>query len=247
MINLFDAHLHIIDPAYPLQMNNGYKPPVFTVSDYEKQRAWHNGGGAVVSGSFQGFDQTYVTNALRQLGSGYVGVTQLPSSVTAEEVAALHQQSIRALRLNLYRGGSAELNDLERLADLVYETAGWHVELYADARTLADIRPSITRPERISIDHLGLHPEGLPALLDLVSNGAAVKATGFGRYQGNPIEAMVQINEENPEALMFGTDLPSTRAPVPFSDKDIERVQHAFSNSERIFHHNARRWYRLTD
>ena len=35
-------------------------------------------GGAVVSGSFQGFDQSYLLDALDQLGPSFVGVTQLP-------------------------------------------------------------------------------------------------------------------------------------------------------------------------
>ena len=56
----FDAHLHIIDPRFPLVPNGGYIPPAFTVEDY-LARTTHLGvvGGAVVSGSFQGFDTSY--------------------------------------------------------------------------------------------------------------------------------------------------------------------------------------------
>ena len=36
---VFDAHLHIIDPRFPLQENNGYLPPTFTVGDYERRVA----------------------------------------------------------------------------------------------------------------------------------------------------------------------------------------------------------------
>ena len=34
---VFDTHLHIIDPAHPLQENNGYMPDPFTVADYQER------------------------------------------------------------------------------------------------------------------------------------------------------------------------------------------------------------------
>ena len=49
---LFDAHLHIIDSAYPLVANHGYLPDEFTIADY-RARTDDLGvaGGAVVSGA----------------------------------------------------------------------------------------------------------------------------------------------------------------------------------------------------
>jgi hypothetical protein len=41
----------------------------------------------------------------------------------------------------------------------------------------------------------------------------------------------------NPAALLFGTDLPSTRAPRPFSDADVEVVREAAG--ERALYANA--------
>lgn len=61
-------------------------------------------GGAVVSGSFQGFDQDYLVAALKELGPSYVGVTQLPFSVSAEEILRLHRGGVRAIRFNFKRG-----------------------------------------------------------------------------------------------------------------------------------------------
>ena len=57
---VFDAHLHIIDPRFPLVASQGYVPEPFTVEDYRTRTAGLGiTGGAVVSGSFQGFDQSY--------------------------------------------------------------------------------------------------------------------------------------------------------------------------------------------
>lgn len=79
---LFDTHLHIIDPAHPLVENNGYLPAPFTASDYlERTRDLGVAGGAVVSGSFQAFDQGYLVDALQTLGPSFVGVTQIPDAV----------------------------------------------------------------------------------------------------------------------------------------------------------------------
>ena len=72
-----------------------------------------------------------------------------------------------------------------------------------------------------------------------------MKATGFGRVDFDPIEVMQKIHEINPEALMFGTDLPSTRAKVPFSYRDVQRIIDHFdaSDQECILYSNALNWY----
>ena len=80
---VFDGHLHIIDPRFPLVPNKGYLPNPFTVENYlEKTKTLDIVGGAVVSGSFQAFDQSYLTAGLERLGPSFVGVTQLPATVT---------------------------------------------------------------------------------------------------------------------------------------------------------------------
>jgi predicted TIM-barrel fold metal-dependent hydrolase len=89
-LRVFDAHFHIIDPRFPLHPNQGFLPEPFTVEDY-RARVAHFGvvGGAVVSASFQGSDQTYLVDAQSRLGEGFVGVTQLPPTVTDAKIAAL--------------------------------------------------------------------------------------------------------------------------------------------------------------
>ena len=36
-MKLFDAHLHIIAPGFPLVANHGYLPPFFTTDDYRRR------------------------------------------------------------------------------------------------------------------------------------------------------------------------------------------------------------------
>ncbi|OUM08393.1 2-pyrone-4,6-dicarboxylate hydrolase [Pseudomonas syringae] len=249
MTILFDAHCHIIDPHFPLIANNGFLPEPFGVSDYlASVQPLGVQGGAVVSGSFQGFDQGYLLAALRSLGPGFVGVTQLPASVTDAELDTLDAAGVRALRFNLKRGGSEQLDQLEALALRVHERVGWHSELYIDSRELAEIEVRLLKLPAISIDHLGLSGEGLPVVLRLAERGVRVKACGFGRVDFPVREALRDIHAANPHALMFGTDLPSTRAPRPFQADDIVLLTDALGEegARQALWDNAANFYRLT-
>ncbi|WP_066517300.1 amidohydrolase family protein [Curtobacterium ammoniigenes] len=226
---IFDAHVHIIDPRFPLVPNDGFLPEPFTVDDYRRRTSGLAiAGGAVVSGSFQGVEQGYLRAALAALGPNWVGVTQLPADTDDRTLRELHAAGIRAIRFNIRRGGSAGLDELDGFARRVFDLVGWHTELYIDARQLdAPLTKRIAALPAVSIDHLGLHADGLPRLLELVEQGVMVKATGFGRVELDPVEAMQRIVDINPQVLMVGTDLPSTRARRPFEDADIDIIRRA--------------------
>jgi hypothetical protein len=181
-------------------------------------------GGAVVAGSFQGFDQTHLLEALERLGPGFVGVTQLPPAVSDEAILALDRAGVRAVRFNLRRGGALDVV----LALRVHELAGWHTEVYATDLPAHEDR--LRALPRLCVDHLGMNPEGLAAAVRL---GAMVKATP--RFEGD-------LRSVDPERLLFGTDLPGTRAPRRFRPADLERVREV---APAALADNARRWYRL--
>lgn len=234
-LRVFDAHLHVVDPRFPLVPNRGYVPGPFTAADYRACAAAlgaagvHVVGGAVVSGSFQAFDQAYLLDALQALGLAFVGVTQLPADATADEIVVLDQAGVRAVRFNLRRGGSAGLADLDALARRVHAVAGWHAEVYVDGRDLAELEPVLARLPAVVVDHLGLTRAGLPALRRLVERGVRVKATGFGRLDFAPGPVLRDLARADPGALLFGTDLPSTRAPRPFRAEDVAVVVDALA------------------
>ena len=56
---------------------------------------------------------------------------------------------------------------------------------------------------------------------------------------------MKRIHAINPEALMFGTDLPSTRANRPFSIHDVTLIREHFgpTDAHRILVQNATDFY----
>ena len=137
---VFDSHFHIIDGKYPLVSNNGYMPEEFSCNEYlSRMEPYNLCGGAIVSGSFQAFDQGYLIEALKKLGGAFVGVTQLPLTVTDNEIISLNKIGVRAVRFNLKRGGSEEVAHLSSMAARIYEIAGWHIELYIDSNDLQEL------------------------------------------------------------------------------------------------------------
>ena len=243
---VFDCHLHIIERGYPLFENNGYIPDEYTVDNYLSRVSDYDiKGGVVVSGSFQGFDQTYLVNALRKLGSRFVGVTQLPVTSTDDEILKLSEIGVRAVRFNLNRGGSADVNDLVTMATRIYDLAGWHVELYLGPKSLNVIKEKIPLLPKVCIDHLAISNSNLEILLPLIREGLTIKATGFGRLDMDIPETLKRIHEISPDALMFGTDLPSTRAPRIYSDQDLLTIVEALGEieSKKVMSQNALKFY----
>ncbi|MBM6384928.1 MAG: amidohydrolase family protein [Paenibacillus sp.] len=250
MQTIFDTHLHIIDPKFPLIKNQGFLPNPFTCEDYlEKIKGFNIKGGAVVSGSFQGFNQTYLIDSLQKLGQNYVGVTQLPHDTSDDEILKLNSCGVRAIRFNVKRGGSEDLSHLEYFARRVHELVGWHAELYIDSTFLPQISSTLSSLPAVSVDHLGLSKEGFKHLLYLVDKGIRVKATGFGRVELDVAQAIRSIYAVNPDALMFGTDLPSTRARRPYHNSDIELIYNTLDEeqSEKVLYKNAVNWYLKQD
>lgn len=198
--------------------------------------------------SFQGFDQTYLISALKALGENYAGVTQIPFETQDREILSLRDCGVRALRFNVKRDGSESLTRMREMAERVHALAGWHTELYIDAREINDsLAAVITGLPRVVIDHLGLSAEGMPRLLHLAERGVTVKATGFSRVDFDVQHAIRALVKANPDGLVFGTDLPSTRAPVPFSRNDVDLLLDALEGrlAEKVVYSNAAALYKI--
>jgi len=198
-----------------------------------------------VSGSFQGFDQSYLMDALEKLGPSFCGVTQIPVGTSDKEIFRLDNSGVKAVRFNLKRGGSEEIQHLDRLARRVYELVGWHTELYVDSSELEELYNTIVVLPSISIDHLGLSGAGFKTLLQLAERGVHIKATGFGRVDFEVATALRELFTTNPDTLMFGTDLPSTRAPRPFQDDDLALVFDTLgeAGAKKVLYENAVTFY----
>jgi len=250
-MHLFDAHLHIIDPRFPLKENQGFLPPPFTLLDYlTLATPLGVAGGAVISGSFQGFDLTYLEDTLPRLGPGFVGVAQLPLATPTDEIRRLDALGVRAVRFNLHRGMQDDRDGMLHLAQRVHALAGWHAELYLDAAEIPRLDGWLQELPAICIDHLGLSRLGLVHLLALAERGAWIKASGFGRLGFPVAEALRDLCHIRPDRIMWGSDLPGTRAPRPFHPRDLDLIAETLADPgliEGVLWANARTLYRPAD
>lgn len=247
--DIFDAHFHIIDSQFPIISNQNYTPVSFTLETY-RQTIMPLGivSGALISGSFNGFDQSYLRTLLPILGPQWVGVTQVPLDVSDQTIIDLKNIGVRAFRFNAYRGFIHHIDDMVCFAMRAYALGQWHMEIYADTAVFMPHVEKLSKLPKIVIDHLGMSEKGLPVLLDLVDAGAYVKATGFGRVDMNVPIVLEKIAASNPNALIFGTDLPSTRAKRPFSRTDIELIKQVLGPvlARKALWSNARSLYQLS-
>jgi predicted TIM-barrel fold metal-dependent hydrolase len=245
---LFDSHCHIIDHRFPIVPNQGYTPPNFPLEDYLAQaKPLGVVAGAVVSGSFQANDQTYLMDLLPKLGPAWVGVTQISNDYPDAEIARLGALGVRAVRFNVFRGRIDSVDDIVALATRCHSVAGWHAEIYADAAALKPHIDMLAKLPKFSIDHLGMNEEGLPVLLDLVAAGWKVKATGFGRVKMDVPKVLEAVAKKSPDALVFGTDIPSTRAARPFEPADIDLIERVLGRelAQKAFWDNPLALYRI--
>lgn len=245
---LFDSHCHIIDHRFPIIPNQGYTPPNFPLEDYLAQaKPLGVVAGAVVSGSFQGNDQTYLADTLGRLGSSWVGVTQIPSDYPDAEIAKLATVGVRAVRFNILRGRIEDIDEIVALATRCHAVAKWHAEIYVDAAALKPHVARLVKLPQICIDHLGMSEDGVPVLLDLVAAGCKVKATGFGRTKVDIPRTLERIAQKDPSALVFGTDIPSTRAQRPFLPSDIDLIEKVLGAdmARKVFWDNPLALYRV--
>ncbi|MGI9533939.1 MAG: amidohydrolase family protein [Thermodesulfobacteriota bacterium] len=247
---IFDSHFHIIDKKFPLIRLNNYIPDEFMVDEYLKKTQKMNiQGGAIVAGSFQGFEQDYLISALKLLGENFVGITQIPLGTSDEEILKLNNAGVRGVRFNIEAGGSEKLENLEKLALRIHDLCGWHVELHIKSSKITRVYDMLINLPSVSIDHLGYTKSGFDTLLKLVDKGIKVKASGFGRVDFDVKTALKEIVSVNTGALMFGTDLPSTRAKRPFEIRDIDIIKETFEENicTKIFYENAVNHYRLKE
>ncbi|PNV74058.1 2-pyrone-4,6-dicarboxylate hydrolase, partial [Leptospira inadai serovar Lyme] len=70
----------------------------------------------------------------------------------------------------------------------------------------------------------------------------------FGRVDFDVQSALRSIADANPESLLFGTDLPSTRAAVPFTEKDLNLIRDTFDGDllAKVLSKNARKFYGIS-
>jgi predicted TIM-barrel fold metal-dependent hydrolase len=158
-----DCHMHVIGPfdRYPLAAERAYNVPEAALEGHERmKRRLGLERTVLVQASGHGFDNRAMLAALAGLGERARAVAVLPPNASSRELESLDATGVRGLRLNLVtlasRHGSDRvqvLRDYERLL----APLGWHLQLFADARTLQALETAIRRcGVDVVVDHMGL-------------------------------------------------------------------------------------------
>ncbi len=166
-----DAHVHVFGPAsrYP-----SVATPHYTLPDGEppKLLAMTAAMGlerfAIVQPSYYATDNRCLLDALDTLGQDIArGVVMIEDTITDRELDAMHEQGVRAVRLDLFLRASwpiASVVDYIRKSAQRIRRLGWHVQFYTPGYVVRDLIPFMKDFDfDFVIDHMGymLESDGL--------------------------------------------------------------------------------------
>lgn len=216
--NACDSHAHVIGlpPAYPFVGNRSYTPPEATEAMYfANLAALGCTRGVLIQVSVHGSDNRLMCATLRRHPQQLRGVAVVPPDIDRASLEQLHQDGVRAVRVNVLFGGGIGFEAIEPLAARI-APLGWHLELLLDARSLPELAPRLRLlPVPFVIDHMGHAPygnDGLATMLALLGDGAWVKLSGAYRIAPPPYDAVKPIAQAcldaAPDRCIWGSDWP---------------------------------------
>jgi predicted TIM-barrel fold metal-dependent hydrolase len=225
-----DTHVHVFYDKYPLSPDRGYNPPQSTLEDLKHLHAQLGIDRVVFTPpSVYGTDNSAILDGMNALNAETPdrarGVCAIELDATEDDLAALHAQGIRGVRLNTDNKGGMPMS-FDELPDLEAKIRpfNWHIEWLFPGKDIVSLMPyfeKMTTP--MSIGHFayqpataGIEAEGFQALLKLVRDGNTwVKISGANRVSATDLppyddcQPMARaLIEANPDRIMWGTDWP---------------------------------------
>jgi len=183
----------------------------------------------IIQPSTYGTDNADILDALAAFGPQARGVVICDTSVTDDQLQALHKVGVRGLRFVSTLPGGVPIEMVEPLSARV-EQLGWHVELVVTGDDLVARRDLFSRiRSTIVIDHIGQIPQpagvshpGYAQILKMLDGGRTwVKLSGPYTTSkiGAPSYADVGTVARGlvvhaPDRLVWGSDWPHPTRPV---------------------------------
>lgn len=244
-----NAHLHIIDPAFP---NDGKAAAqVGTVETYHAlAEAFDLERAVFVQAKPFACDNSCLVDAIEKFGAVNArGIAVTKASISDAELIQLHESGVRGLRFSVWNPANAVVSfeDCFPLSERVKDM-GWNMQLHMSASQLlinADIIRSIK--SKIVIDHmgrpdpqLGVHDPAYTFLCELLDRGNVwVKLSGpyLNTCTGEPWEdansTARALSAFAPERVVWGSDFPHVTEKVkPNAAMLVEQIA-AWLPSER--------------
>jgi predicted TIM-barrel fold metal-dependent hydrolase len=225
-----DTHAHVFEAArYPYQATRAYTPPDNGV---DRLLALHDAlgiaRGVVVQASVHGTDNRAVLEAAAAHPRRLRAMVAVSEGVTEAEIAAMHAQGARGIRVNLVDRGGMPFRSLDALRDVadLLRPFGWHVELLVHVEEQPQVLRGLAEAMRlpVSIGHIGytkaarggIDNAGWREWLAMLRDGLFwVKLTGLYRISAEAAfpyadtHAMARaVVQAAPERVVWGSDWP---------------------------------------
>ena len=223
-----DAHCHVFGPmaSFPFSAKAKYLPqdagPDMLFALRDRLGFSRN---VIVQASCHGTDNAATLDAIARSDGKARGVAVVDPAIGDDALDSLHEGGMRGIRFNFLKRlvDDAPKDKFLEIARRV-ERLGWHVVVYFEAESLAELRPFLGAiPVPIVIDHMGRPdvaqgPDGadMKAFRALLDSRADIwfKATCPDRLspQGEPyddfVAAVRPLVEDYPDRVLWGTDWP---------------------------------------
>lgn len=219
-----NAHLHIIDPAFP---NDGKAAAqIGTVEDYRALAGRLRLPRAVfVQAKPFALDNACLLDAIQKFGPDNArGIAVVNNTVSDLELVRLHNGGVRGLRFSVWNPANAvvSFDDCYPLSERV-KHLGWNMQLHMSAAQLVEYADIIRKLEcGVVIDHmgrldpaLGVKDPAYPFIQEMIDKGNTwVKLSGpyLNTSTGQPWEdatrTAIAIAEFAPERVVWGSDFP---------------------------------------
>lgn len=249
-----DAHCHVFGPAdkFPYHPKRKYTPcdapkeKLFALRDYLGFER-----NVIVQASCHGTDNAALVDALETAGELARGVAVVDPAITGEELQAMDEAGVRAVRFNFVK---RLVDDTPRdvfvsIAEKI-KPLGWHIVVYFEAPDLEELAPFLNELNTtIVVDHMGRpdvgkgvdHPD-FQRFIDLMKNNDRIwtKVSCPERLTQTPpdysdvVPFARTLVETFPDRVLWGTDWPhpNMKSHVPDDGKLVDVIPEIAPTSE---------------
>ena len=238
--NACNAHLHIIDPAFP---NDGKaEAQRGTVEEYKKVAAYLSLPRAVfVQAKPFGTDNACLLDAIEKCGRENArGIAVVNNSVSDKELERLNAGGVKGLRFSVWNPKNAvvSFDDClplsQRCADM-----GWNMQLHMGAKQYLEHADVIRKLKgKVVIDHMGRLDPALgtkdPAyafVCEMIERGNTwVKLSGTylntvtGRPWNDATATAIELAKFAPERVVWGSDWPHVTEKVKPDEAELTEL-----------------------
>ncbi len=249
-----DAHCHVFGPAakFPYHPKRKYTPcdaakeKLFELRDYLGFSR-----NVIVQASCHGTDNAALIDALESAGELARGVAVVDPAITEEELKAMDEAGVRAVRFNFVKRlvdttpKEVFLSIAEKIKPL-----GWHIVVYFEAPDLEELIPFLNELDTtIVVDHMGrpdvtkgVEHADFQRFIDFMASNDKVwvKTTCPERLTQTPpdysdvVPFMKALVEKFPDRCLWGTDWPhpNMKSHTPDDGKLVDVIPQIATTAE---------------